>query len=382
MDNSFKKLLEEGLHSISKAFASKQKSDEAVGIDIGSSSIKVVQLKKRNGKAVLETYGVLSLGPYAKQEVGTVTNLQVEDLSQALLDVMKESNVTTKSGIISIPSLSSLIFTITLPSNKFKEEELGGIIEIESRKYIPVPISEITLDWSIIPDEIDSLSENEVGEVNTISADKKIEVLVIAIHNDTLIKFQEILKKTELISDSFEMEIFSTIRSSFDHDLAPILLVDFGASKVKVSIIEAGIIRVFHVVNRGSSDITRNISQALSITFDEAEKLKRSVGIDMNMDQKVATIIEASVNYIFSDINSIVLAYEKKYNKNISKVVLIGGGSLLKGFNKKAKENFHTEVISSNPFLKTEAPAFLEPVLEVSGPEFSVAVGLALRQLS
>jgi type IV pilus assembly protein PilM len=382
MDNSFSKLLKEGLNTISKAFASKKKSDEAVGIDIGSSSIKVVQLKKRNGKAVLETYGVLSLGPYAKQEVGTVTNLQAEELSQAILDVIKESNVTTNSGIIAIPSLSSLIFTITLPSNKFKEEELRGIIEIESRKYIPVPISEITLDWSIIPDEIDSLSENEVGETTTVSVDKKVEVLVIAIHNDTLIKFQDILKKTQLISDSFEMEIFSTIRSSFDHDLAPILLIDFGASKVKVSIIEAGIIRVFHVVNRGSADISRNISQALSISFDEAEKLKRSVGLDVNTDQKVATIIEASVNYILTDVNSIVLAYEKKYNKNISKVVLIGGGSLLKGFSKKAKENFHTEVISSNPFLKTEAPAFLEPVLEVSGPEFSVAVGLALRQLS
>ena len=77
-----------------------------------------------------------------------------------------------------------------------------------------------------------------------------------------------------------------------------------------------------------------------------------------------------------------MLAYEKKYNKNISKVVLVGGGSLLKGLLERATANFHAEVVYGDPFSKTEAPAFLQPVLSMSGPEFSVAVGLALRQLS
>ncbi|MFA5827714.1 MAG: cell division FtsA domain-containing protein, partial [Candidatus Paceibacterota bacterium] len=209
----------------------------------------------------------------------------------------------------------------------------------------------------------------------------KIEVLVVAIHNDILLQYQEILKKTDLHSDSFEMEIFSNIRSSFNHEIAPVMLIDFGASKTKVSIVEAGIVRVFHVVNRGSQDISRNISQSLSIPFEEAEKLKRSVGLDASIDSKVEKIARLSVNYILTDINSIVFAYEKKYNKNISKVLLVGGGSLLKGLLDIAKANFQAEVVYSNPFSKTEAPAFLEPILEVSGPEFAVAVGLALRQL-
>jgi type IV pilus assembly protein PilM len=139
---------------------------------------------------------------------------------------------------------------------------------------------------------------------------------------------------------------------------------------------------VFHVVNRGSQDISKNISQSMSITFDEAEKLKRSVGLDASIDPKIENITRLSVDYIFADINSVVLAYEKKYNKNISKVILVGGGSLLRGLLESAKENFKTEVIYGNPFSKTEAPAFLAPILEISGPEFSVAVGLALRQLS
>jgi type IV pilus assembly protein PilM len=336
-------------------------------------------LKKKNGKAVLETYGVISLGPYGNIEIGSVTNLKTENIAQALLDVMKESNVTTKLASISIPSLSSLIFTISLPS-KVDESQLSKIVPTEARKYIPVPISEVTLDWFVIPEEVESFEDESKKKETT--QEKKIEVLVVAIHNEILSKYQDLLKKTDLHSESFEMEIFSNIRSSFNHDLAPVLLIDFGASKTKISIVETGVVRVFHVVNRGSQDISRNISQSLNITFDEAEKLKRSVGLDASLNPNVEKIIRLSVEYIFADINSVVISYEKKYNKNISKVILVGGGSLLKGLLDHTKENFKTEVIYSNPFSKTEAPAFLGPILEVSGPEFSVALGLALRQLS
>jgi type IV pilus assembly protein PilM len=378
MDNSLKKIISEGLASLSNAFNSDKNTKEALGIDIGSSAIKVVQLKKKGGKAILETYGVLSLGPYGNTDIGAVTNLKPDDISKALIDVMKESNVTTKSAVLSIPSLSSLVFTITLP-DRIDENQLEKIIPIEARKYIPVPISEVTLDWFVIPQEAETSEDDSEKKPSTPS---KIEVLVVAIHNDTLSQYQEVLKKTELSSDSFEMEIFSNIRSSFNHEIAPVLLIDFGASKTKVTIVEAGIVRVFHVVNRGSQDISRNISQSLSIPFVEAEKLKRTVGLDANIDPKVENIARLSIDYIFSNINSVVFAYEKKYNKNISKVFLMGGGSLLKGLLDRAKENFHIEVAYSNPFSKTEAPAFLTPVLEVSGPEFTVAVGLALRQLS
>lgn len=380
MDDSLKKIISEGVASLSNIFKSSKSSDSALGIDIGSSSIKVVQLKKKNGKAALETYGIISLGPYANADVGTVTVLKTEDISRALIDVMKESNVTTKSAVISIPSLSSLIFTLSLPGN-VEESQLSKIIPIEARKYIPVPISEVTLDWYMIPKEVEFIETDGVSKEDE-SAKSQIEVLVVAIHNNTLLQYQEILKKTELNSDSFEMEVFSGIRSSFNHEIASVMLIDFGASKTKVSIVEAGVVRVFHVVNRGSQDITRNISQSMGVTFTEAEKLKRSVGLSHNIDDKVENIVRMSINYILTDINSIVFAYEKKYNKTVSKVFLIGGGSMTRGLIEVARQNFQAEVVFSNPFSKTEAPAFLGPVLENSGPEFAIAVGLALRQLS
>src|ERR1035437_5480881 len=200
MDNSLKKIISQGLTSLSSVFSSKNSGNDALGVDIGSSSIKVVQLKKKNGKAILETYGVLSLGPYGNGDVGTVTNLKTDDIAKALIDVMKESNVTTKFAVIAIPSLSSLIFTLSLPS-KVALGQLAKIIPIEARKYIPVPITEVTLDWFIIPQEAESFESDGTPEDPALA---KIEVLVVAIHNDTLSQYQDILKKTDLQSDRSE----------------------------------------------------------------------------------------------------------------------------------------------------------------------------------
>lgn len=374
MDISFGSIIKNGLDSLFK----KQGVESVLGIDIGSSSIKIVQLKKKGGKAVLETYGALALGPYMQSEIGQVVNAPVDVVVQALNDLIKEANVTTTYSAVAISSLSSFMSVITLPSG-IEKEKFAEIVPNEARKYIPIPISEVSLDWWPIPRQVESY---EGGASSVVQPEVKTEVLLVAIHNDALSKYQDILNKAGLSNNFFELEIFSSVRSTFSHDIAPVLFIDFGASKTKLSIVEYGIVRVFHIVNRGGCDITNNISQSMSISFKEAEKIKREVGIDKNSNSDVADIVSLSIDYMLNDANNVVLAYEKKYNKNISKIILSGGGALTKGLFEKAKENFRAEVVYGNPFSKTEAPAFLNPVLEVSGPEFAASVGIALRQLS
>lgn len=371
MDNPFKKILAEGLSSLSHG----GKSESVIGVDIGSSSIKVVQLKRHGGKAVLETYGALALGPYAEADVGAVTNLPMEKLSQALTDVVRESGVTTKDGGFSIPSAASLLFLIDLPS-VLDEKKLATIIPTEARKYIPVPISEVVLDFWIIPKREESQIEGGENRAD------KTEVLIAAIHNDTITKYKDIVKKADMNSGFFEIEVFSMIRSCFGHELSTVLLVDFGASKTKLSIVEYGIVRSFHIINRGSQDITNALSKSMSVPFTRAEEMKREYGLfGSSLDKNVAEIIKLSVDYIFSETTSVIVNYEKKYNRTVSKIILSGGGSLLKGFYENAKSTFSSPVELGNPFGKVEAPAFLEGVLQTTGPEFAVALGLALRKL-
>jgi type IV pilus assembly protein PilM len=158
--------------------------------------------------------------------------------------------------------------------------------------------------------------------------------------------------------------------------------MDFGASRVKLSIVEFGIIRSFHIIARGGADITDSISKTLSISFSEAEKMKKEFGLYGDPNEKnLAEMIKTHLDYIFSETNNVLLSYEKKYQKTISKVILTGGGSLLKGLKEVAENNFKAEIEIGHPFSKVGAPAFLDKVLEATGPEFAVALGLALRKL-
>ena len=168
---------------ISKFFPA-PKSPSVLGIDIGASSVKVVQLKKKSGKAVLETYGEIALGPYAGTEVGRATVLPADKLAEVVKDLLRESNTTTISSGLSISVGSSFIVFMKMP--KTDEKKLAEMIPIEARKYIPVPISEVTLDWWVIPKDESTLSEFQNGQ--KVAEEKDTEVLLIVIHNDALNK--------------------------------------------------------------------------------------------------------------------------------------------------------------------------------------------------
>ncbi len=354
--------------------------DSAVGIDIGSSAIKVVEIKKKGGKAILETYGAIALGPYADIDVGKVTNLPADKIVEALKEVLKQANVSTNSAALAIPSQSSLIFTIALPS-QIKEGEIASVIPTEARKYIPLPITEVSLDYFLLPKKEPSFEESNNPEFSSTDLGNK-EVLVVAIQNDAIAKYRSIVSECSLQSNFFEIEIFSSVRANFEHELSSVLLIDFGASRTRISIVELGTVKLHHAISRGSADITESISKSLSIPFFKAEEMKREFGLYENPNQKeMSEIIKVHLDYIFSETNSTLLSYEKKYGRTISKVILTGGGALLKGLLEISMENFRAEVSLGQPFSKVGAPEFLKNVLSTTGPEFAVALGLALRKL-
>ncbi len=376
----------------SNLFSNKSEA-RALGVDIGSSAIKIVQIKKKNGQAILETYGELSLGPYAGVSVGQAVQLPPDKLAAALSDLMKEKevNITTRKSGLSIPFASSLMSVIEMPELSMKE--LETMVPIEARKYIPVPISEVMLDWSMIPktevrpedapDVTDQSNATGLRELEQASTSRlsKIDVLIVAIHKETIGRYQDIVAQAGLETSFFEIEIFSTMRAVLDEGLRPVMIMDIGAASTKLYIIERGIIRASHTINRGSQDITSNISRTLGIPVEEAEVIKRQVGVtgqDKNVNETSALVLD----YIFAEANTSLLAFEKKFNKTVSKLVLVGGGAALKGLPELAKNNFKTQVEAGTPFGKLAAPAFLENILRETGPEFAVAIGLALRKLA
>lgn len=361
------------------------KSQSVLGVDIGSSAIKVVQVKKKRGKAVLETYGELALGPYSGIEVGRATNLPVEKIVGALRDILRESKTTTLSAGVALPLSSSLISFISVPS--VPDKQLPDVISLEARKYIPVPMNEVMIDYSIIPKEDNYPPEDDTQNTNTdinqVPKQNNRDVLVVAIHNEYVNNYQSIMAGSGIQPTFYEIEIFSSIRAVVDQGVSAVMIIDMGASVTKLYIVERGILRASHIINRGGQDITLAISKSLSLSISEAENLKRINGLKGGPEYKELTeIITVNLDYVFYEANATMLSYQKKYMKNISKVILTGGGVLLKGLTDLAKISFQTEVVYADPFSRLETPAFLSEHFIQAGPEFAVAIGCAMRRLS
>lgn len=358
--------------------------DSVVGVDIGSSAIKIVQLKNKEGVAVLETYGEIALGPFAEKEVGQATNLSSQKLAEALKDLIKEASITSKTCGVAVPFASSLVKLIEVPPLDIKK--LETVVPIEARKYIPVPISEVQLDYFVVPETEQKLflGAKDIEDMETQELQNKM-VLIVAMHNETLRRYSETMKLAGLNPVFYEIEVFSNIRATVAHSLAPVAIIDLGAATSKLYLVELGIILASHVISVGAQDITRSLAKSTHISITKAEEIKRQAGIltgvSNNDAARVSHAATLTMEQIFTEARRVLLGFQRKYNKVITKVVLTGGGASLKGVPEFARQQLELETEVAQPFSYVQAPAFLEETLKEAGPDFTVSLGVALRML-
>lgn len=375
------------LESIKKVFAGKHKG-ALLGIDIGSASIKIVLLAKTEEKVSLMNYGEVVLGPRAGVAAGQATSLSPEKIAEALRDILKEAGITPLHTFFSIPFSASLLSVAELPD--VGNKELESMVPIEARRYIPVPISEVSLDWWALPKR-----KKEVVPVVPVSPSAspadgskqlgRVEVIIAAIHNDVLAKYESIKRAANIPTDTshFEIEIFSTLRAVVGRDLSPILVVDIGAGSTKLILVDDGVVRGSHIVSMGGQDITLALARSQGISVAQAEEIKCRVGVVGEEEGRdVLAVAEIILANILNEAIRFVENYEQKYETKIVKVVLVGGGARLIGLEKIVAQKFPKALVASgDPFARVDTPAFLAPTLKELSPSFAVALGIALRGL-
>jgi type IV pilus assembly protein PilM len=349
-----------------------------IGVDIGTSAIKIVQLGRHENKIVLENYGELALGPYAGVGVGQAAVLSKQKIKEALVDIFREANIEGTSAAFSIPMGATMLSLIELP--KVDRKQLNAIIPMEARKYIPIPVSEVTLDWYILPPQEDTTVGGKVDEKEGEKKPEKVDVLLAAIHNETMNKYNELTSDLNLVNRDFEIDIFSAIRSATSNDSEAVLIMDMGAGTTKLAVSDFGILRMQHIINMGSQDVTIAISKVLQIDVDEAENIKRERGL-LSEDERAIEAMKIPLEHIVSEVNKVIANYRKKHARPITKIVLTGGGVMLGGLVDYAKKSFSVPVEVGDPFSRIETPAFLQETLKRAGPEFAVALGLAIKVL-
>jgi type IV pilus assembly protein PilM len=245
----------------------------------------------------------------------------------------------------------------------------------------------VQLDWFVVPEAEQKFFEGAetIADAEGQQLKKKL-VLIVAIHNETLRRYTDTLKLAGLNPSFYEIEIFSSIRATIERGLAPVAIIDIGAATSKVYVVELGIILASHVIPKGSQDVTLSLANSSHVSITKAEEIKRQAGILGGGDagSQAAAVSHAAtltMEHIFIEARRVLLGFQRKHNKVINKVIMTGGGSSMKGIGEFAQKQLELEVEMANPFTHLQAPAFLEDVLKEAGPDFAVAVGLALRKL-
>jgi len=350
---------------VSTLFAKAPDKNRVVGIDIGSSSMKVVEVQNRNNILTLTTYGEIQLGPYTNHAVGESVTLDAKQEQQALVDILRESAVKAESAVFAMPLSSSFVTTIKFTADE--KEDLTARVRVEARKYIPVPINEVTLDWA------------EVSTADSTKEKGQRDVLVAAIQNDALSRFKVLMQFVNLKQPPTEIECFSAIRAAFSTEEQHVAVIDVGAVSTKLYLAKDGLLQRMHRVRAGGAVATKRIAEALDMSFQDAEVLKREVTKDHPQFRDIQRAHHSCYERPLLEFTQVIREYESEMGVEISAVYLAGSGALFNSFKQFVADTLEHEVSFLNPFTKVAYPAFMEDMTSELGPTFHVALGAALR---
>ncbi|MFA6608438.1 MAG: type IV pilus assembly protein PilM [Candidatus Paceibacterota bacterium] len=347
----------------------KEEAGQAIGLDIGSSSIKIVQLRREKEKIILDTYGEIELGPYAGMQAGQAVHLGEEKTIEALKDLIKEAKITARDTVVAIDPSSAYVALIKVP--KVDDSQLRTMMPLEARKYIPVPLAEVQMDWWHIPTTI-----------NIGAEERMINVVLAAVNNETLTTYDRIVNKLELTNVEYEIHGYSLLRSCAPKTQGMVLYVDIGAQYTTLSLIHQQTVLDMHVISRGSQDSTVQLSKALSVPIETAEETKRTFGyLGDASNLYIKDVMQLSSYPLFGEVARLSLMYERKYNQSIEGIILSGGGARVPGVLDVYNNTVHIAGRIATPFEQVEVPAFLHEMIERVGPTYAVAIGCALKKL-
>lgn len=351
-----------------------------LGVDIGTSGVKMVELRKFGAKIKLENYGELK--PFAFYETPLRTfekstlALSSQDIAKSLSAILEEAKIKTKKAVFSIPDFSTFFTWFRLPP--MSKEEVPSAVRYEALQHIPLPLSEVTLDWQVIEGK---LSEQEKN---------RLKILLVAVPKEILNQYQEIATLAQLELQAVEAEVFALSRASIKNEKGVIALLDIGAQSTTISIIDKGILKRSHSFDISGNEMTKVVSKSLGVDYSKAEALKKKYGLnpisqflepDIPYGQDLKKILCPFCDIILAEVKKTAQDFYQVESKETQKIILAGGTALLPGLKEYFVEELRKETEVANPFSYIFCPPILETELKAMGPSYAIAIGAALRGL-
>ncbi|MBN1383451.1 MAG: type IV pilus assembly protein PilM [Elusimicrobia bacterium] len=359
------------------------KPKESIAIDIGSYSVKIVQLKLVGNKwTLLRYFSVPTVNP-AMAEITPVEKRQL--VVDAILKIFSEQKITLKDVITSVSGNSVIVRYVKLP--KLNPEQLAKTIQFEAEPFIPFPIQDVNISFQILGD----VTEDGAQKMETILVAAKKEIIQNKI--DILIECG--LKPVVVDVDSFAIENALSLNTTQEELNQVYLVINCGTTTTNISIVEDGTSRVVRDVFTASSSFTKALQRNLQIDWKTAEEKKMKFGILVTPEEKeealaqgndealqLSTILMSPARELVAECQRSIDFYQTQSatERQINKVYLCGGGSLLSGLDKYISAQVHLPVEILNPFAKIADELVLSSEDPKNFTQYAVAVGLATRK--
>lgn len=343
---------------------------QLIGLDIGSSAIKLIQLKEVKGRYVLQKCAVKPLEPEVIVD-GTV--MDEGRVVTAIRELMDEQEIKIKQTAISISGHAVIVKKISLPP--MPDHELGEQVKLAAEQYIPFDINEVNLDFHV-------LNGTDSGE----DGDGQMAILLVAAKKDKVNELCELVKTAGLSPSVMDVDAFA-IQNMHEVNY-PMLkgdvttVVNIGASVMNVNIVQNGASLFTRDIPLGGNRYTEAIQRELGMSFEEAEELKKGERSSGSHEEVIRNVIENLNAEVASEIGRTIDYYKSTAGDGeVERLILCGGGAKASGLLEQLRDRMRIKVELANPFQEIDCtsadvdPAMLDEMSIVA----AVGVGLALR---
>jgi type IV pilus assembly protein PilM len=335
-----------------------------VGLDIGSKTIKIVELTKEGDAWRLKASGVIGYQGASPEKMTDATELTA--LATVIKKLHKEAGIGSKEVCIALPETQ--VFTRTIKFPPLTDQEIDSAVKWEAEQYIPIPIAE-------------AIIQHQVIERKDTSSPPEVIVLLVAAPKSLVEPYTRVAQAAGLTVVGVETEMIALSRS-----LAPqgqtVMLVDFGARSTDIAIVKNTQLHFTRTIPTAGEAFTRAVAQSLGVELSQAEEYKRAYGLSgSQLEGKVRGALDPIFRVVVEEMKKAIHFYQSEEKGEAPKSVVLSGGTagLPEGLSLLSKM-MGVEVVIGNPFAKVAVEAEAAKSLAAFAPLYSIAVGLAMRE--
>ncbi len=335
-----------------------------VGIDIGSKTIKIVELDKDGAAFSLSASGIIG---YSGNTVEKMSDgKEFAELGAVIKRLHTEAGVSKREVVVSIPE--PLVFTRTIRFPLLTDAEISSAVKWEAEQYIPIPVAEAIIQHSIL-------------QRNESSTPPEVLVLLVAAPRTVVEKYTKVVAAAGLNPIAVETELIALTRALAPNDKT-ILLVDIGAGSTDIAIAKNGLLSFSRSIPIAGEAFTRAVSQGLGVTSQQAEEYKKTYGLGVKqLEGKVKGALDPVLRMVVDEIKKAINYYQTEEKGEIPSAIMISGGtSGMPEIVSMLTAMTGMEVLVANPFAKIQIDPEIAKKLAPYAPLYAVSVGLALRE--